>query len=116
MNNGLFDKMPPSVRVRDMTLRDGLQSISTVLPTAFKLGLYEGLVAAGVSELQVTSFVNPARLPQLADAEALWALIANRPERRSVLAANLRGFERAMAAGASEVEAVVSLSETYNKS
>jgi hydroxymethylglutaryl-CoA lyase len=115
MNNGLYDNLPAKVRVRDMTLRDGLQSIPPVLPTALKLEIYDGLVAAGVSELQITSFVNPARVPQLADAEALWALVAKRPERKSVLVGNLRGFERAIAAGASEVEAVVSLSETYNK-
>ena len=116
MTNGLFDNLPAKVRVRDMTLRDGLQSIAPVLPTALKLQIYEGLVAAGVSELQVTSFVNPARVPQLADAEAFWSLIAGKPERRSVLVGNLRGFERAIKAGASEVEAVVSLSETYNQS
>jgi hydroxymethylglutaryl-CoA lyase len=103
------------VRVRDVTLRDGLQSIRTILPTESKLEIYNALVSAGVSDLQVTSFVNPSRVPQLEDAEALWAALSKRPERRSVLVANIRGFDRATAAGANEIEAVVSVSETYNE-
>jgi hydroxymethylglutaryl-CoA lyase len=103
------------VRVRDVTLRDGLQSVRTILPTESKLEIYDALVSAGISDLQVTSFVNPSRVPQLEDAEALWAALSKRPERRSVLVANARGFERATAAGANEIEAVVSVSETYNE-
>jgi hydroxymethylglutaryl-CoA lyase len=105
----------PKIRIRDMTLRDGLQSLSTILPTESKIEIYNALVSAGVNDLQVTSFVNAARVPQLQDAEALWAALANEPERRSVLVANLRGFERATAARAKEIEAVVSVSETYNE-
>ncbi|GGF10224.1 hydroxymethylglutaryl-CoA lyase [Aliidongia dinghuensis] len=106
---------PKTLRLRDVTLRDGLQNLETVLPTEAKLTLYRALVAAGVSELQVTSFVNPARVPALADAEALWAALAGVPERLSVLVANPRGLERARAAGVGEVEAVVSASRTYNE-
>ena len=109
-----FDGLPKTVRVRDVTLRDGLQSVSTVLPTQSKLELYHALVDAGVRELQVTSFVNPSLVPQLADAESLWTALSNRAERNSVLVANLRGFERALHAGAREMEAVVSVSETFN--
>ena len=56
------------VRVRDVTLRDGLQGLSVVLPTATKVEVYQKLLGAGVEEAQVTSFVSPRRLPQLADA------------------------------------------------
>jgi hydroxymethylglutaryl-CoA lyase len=108
------NNLPKKVRVRDVTLRDGLQSLPQVVSTESKLRLYDALVNAGVRDLQVTSFVNPARLPQLADAENLWALVSDRPERQSALIGNMRGFERAVAAGVKEVEFVISLSATYN--
>lgn len=98
-----------------MTLRDGLQSFPRTVPTTAKIQIYDLLVSAGLKNLQVTSFVNPARLPQLADAETLFLALADRPARRSVLVANARGFERAVACGAKEIEAVVSVSETYNE-
>lgn len=107
--------LPRTLRLRDVTLRDGLQNLEKVLPTAAKLELYHALVAAGVSELQVTSFVNPARVPTLADAEDLWATLAPEPQRLSVLVANPRGLTRALAAGVGEVEAVISVSRTYNE-
>jgi len=106
--------LPRTLRLRDVTLRDGLQNLDRTLPTEAKLTLYGALVDAGVSELQVTSFVNPARVPALADAEALWAALAKAPQRLSVLVANPRGLERALAAGVGEVEAVVSVSRAYN--
>src|SRR5258708_16023245 len=109
-----FFKASPAVRVRDMTLRDGLQSLPAILETEQKLEVYNALVSAGIRNLQITSFVNPGRVPQLKDAEALWAAVAKQPQRLSVLVANMRGFERAMAAGVREIEAVVSVSETYN--
>jgi hydroxymethylglutaryl-CoA lyase len=105
-----------SVRIRDVTLRDGLQSLRAVLPTQSKIDIYNALVSAGISDLQITSFVNPSRVPQLEDAEALCGLLSERPERRSALVANLRGYERAVAVSAKEIEAVVSVSETYNRS
>jgi hydroxymethylglutaryl-CoA lyase len=111
---GAFGTLPAAVTIRDVTLRDGLQSLRALLPTASKVELYDALVTAGVKDLQVTSFVNPVRVPQLADAESLVAALFGRPGSRSVLVANLRGFERAVVAGATEIEAVVSLSETYN--
>lgn len=107
--------LPRTLRLRDVTLRDGLQNLDKVLPTEAKLALYRALVTAGVSELQVTSFVNPARVPTLADADALWAALAGAPQRLSVLVANPRGLARALAAGVGEVEAVVSISRAYNE-
>jgi hydroxymethylglutaryl-CoA lyase len=109
-----FESLPSKVRIRDVTLRDGLQSISTVIPTQSKLELHYALVDAGLRELQVTSFVNPRLLPQLGDAESLWAAVASRNVRNSVLVASPAGFDRAVKAGAREMEAVVSVSETFN--
>lgn len=107
--------LPSSVQVRDVTLRDGLQSIPQVLTLDEKQRLFGALIRAGVRELQVTSFVNPARLPQLADAPALWQAVRGRPERLNVLVANLRGYERAVQAGALDIEAVLAVSETYSQ-
>lgn len=114
--------LPASVQVRDVTLRDGLQSVARTVPLADKLRLYRALARTGVPELQVTSFVSPARLPQLADAPELWAALrgkvdeAARPTTRlNVLVANTRGYERAVACGALDIEAVLAVSETYSR-
>ena len=96
-------------------MRDGLQSVPVILTTEEKLKIYDALISIGIANLQVTSFVSPARLPQLSDAEDLYASLATKSARHSVLVANMRGFERALAAGAREIEAVVSLSESYNQ-
>ena len=55
--------------------RDGLQSEGTLLPTAVKVELITRLIAAGIRRLEVTSFVNPKRVPQMADAEAVMAAL-----------------------------------------
>ncbi|MHB1206026.1 MAG: beta/alpha barrel domain-containing protein [Rhodospirillaceae bacterium] len=101
--------------IRDVTLRDGLQSIPEVLSTADKLALFDKLIAAGVHSFQITSFVNPARVPQTADAEAMYTASTARPADLNVLIANLRGFERAVAVGARSIDAVVSASDSYNR-
>src|SRR5262245_52010753 len=114
MSGTPFDGLPKTVRIRDVTLRDGLQSVPTVLPTSSKLELYQALVDAGVRELQITSFVNPALVPQLADAESVWTALSDRAARKSGVVASLRGFERGVQARVRELEAVVSVSETFN--
>ncbi|MEQ8698452.1 MAG: hydroxymethylglutaryl-CoA lyase [Bauldia litoralis] len=110
----LFD-LPRRIHVRDMTLRDGLQSLPRVVPLADKLAIYALLAEAGVSDFQVTSFVTPDRVPQLADAEDLWSELAGRDRRHNVLVANRRGFDRAVAAGALDMEVVISASAAYNR-
>ncbi|PZA05989.1 MULTISPECIES: hypothetical protein [unclassified Meiothermus] len=102
-------------RLRDLTLRDGLQSQAKVLPTGVKVELYRRLLAAGVREFQVTSFVSPRRLPQLADAEALWEALRPFEGIRDALIANLRGYERARAAGVGRVEMVLAISSIYHQ-
>lgn len=103
------------MRIRDVTLRDGLQNQQTVLSTDDKVALFDKLAAAGLDEFQVTSFVSPKRLPQLADAEALWERLRARPGTRDALVANLRGYERAQAAGVGRIELVLALSPTYHQ-
>ena len=96
--------------------RDGLQSEGGILPTATKVALIERLVEAGVRRLEVTSFVNPKRVPQMADAEAV---LAGLPRHSGVsyigLVLNRKGFERARAAGCDAIGMAVVASETFNR-
>lgn len=102
-------------RVRDVTLRDGLQSLDMVLPTDSKVEMYRHLLAAGIEEAQVTSFVSPKLLPQLADAEALFQTLRPLPGIKGALIANYKGYERARAAGVDRLEMVLAISPTYNQ-
>jgi len=96
--------------------RDGLQSEPGVLPTATKVEFIERAVAAGVRRIEVTSFVNPKRVPQMADAEAVLAAL---PRQEGVhyigLVLNRKGFERAAAAGCNEIGMAVVASDTFNQ-
>jgi len=96
--------------------RDGLQSQDTWVPTATKVELINRLVAAGLRRLEVVSFVNPRKVPQMADAEALMAAL---PRSSGVsyigLVLNRKGFERARAAGCNEIGMAVVASDTFNR-
>lgn len=97
-----------------MSARDGLQSGSLLWPTEDKLELIRRVVAAGLRRLEVTSFVNPQRVPAMADAEAVCAGLPRRPGVRYVgLVLNDRGMDRAVAAGVDEVNATVACTDTF---
>ena len=92
---------PQRVTVREVGLRDGLQSIARTLPTAQKLQWIQGAYDAGIREIEVGSFVPPKLLPQLADTAELVAFAKTLPGLVvSVLVPNLKGAERAMDSGA----------------
>ena len=92
---------PMHATVREVGLRDGLQSIARTLPTAQKLQWIQGAYEAGIREIEVGSFVPPKRLPQLADTAELVAFAKTLPGLVvSVLVPNLKGAERAMDSGA----------------
>jgi hydroxymethylglutaryl-CoA lyase len=96
--------------------RDGLQSEPGVLPTATKVEFIERAIAAGVRRVEVTSFVNPRRVPQMADAEAVLAALPRREGVRYIgLVLNRKGFERAAAAGCNEIGMAVVASDTFNQ-
>jgi len=96
--------------------RDGLQSEERIVPTATKLALIERLLAAGIRRLEVTSFVNPKKVPQMADAEALMAMLPKVHGASYIgLVLNRRGFDRALAAGCHEVGMAVVASDTFNR-
>jgi hypothetical protein len=100
------------VRIYEVGPRDGLQNEATLVPTATKTRFIELLADAGLTEIEATSFVAPKAIPQLADADALFAGLPRRPGvRYPVLVPNLRGLERAEAAGADALAAVMSLNK-----
>lgn len=106
-----------TIEIVEVGPRDGLQNEPTLVSTQDKVALIERAIAAGIRRVEVTSFVNPKRVPQMADAEAvLQALMTNRhPEVRYVgLVLNQKGFERALAAGCNEVGMAVVASNTFN--
>lgn len=112
--------LPSTVRLVEVGLRDGLQSVKTVLPTERKLELARALMAAGVTNIQVASFVHPAKVPQMADADAVSAavleLAEQHPEVRfSGLALNRKGVERLAAAGLNAVDLSLSASEPHSR-
>ena len=104
------------VSLVDVAPRDGLQSEKHFFPTAAKISLINRLVASGIRRLEVTSFVNPKRVPQMADAEEVVAAL---PKIAGVsymgLVLNRRGFERALAAGCDEISMAVVASETFSQ-
>lgn len=100
--------------IRDVTLRDGLQDES-VISTDDKLTLFDALTVAGVPELELTSFVRPDRVPAMADAERITAATSGASLVRWGLVLNLRGAQRALAAGLRHLQFVVSVSEQHNR-
>jgi len=100
----------------EVSPRDGLQNERAMLSTADKIALVERTLVAGLRRVEVTSFVNPARVPQMADAEAVLAGLQGRPGLRRIgLVLNRRGLERALRAGVDEVNVVVVASETFSQ-
>jgi len=102
--------------VREVGLRDGLQSIAEILPTEDKIAWLDAEHAAGVREIEVSSFVPPKLLPQLADAEAIVRHALSLPELTvSALIPNLKGAERGLALGVHEMNFVLSVSDGHNR-
>src|SRR5947199_1111991 len=109
--------MSDKVQIREVGMRDGLQSIAAVRPTETKLAWLEAEYAAGVREIEVSSFVPPKLLPQLADAEAIVRYAMTLPGLKvSALIPNSRGAERGIALGVPEMNFVLSVSEGHNQS
>lgn len=107
---------PRRVSIIEVGPRDGLQSEPEILPTAAKIEFIKRAVAAGIRRLEVTSFVHPKRVPQMADAEDV---IRGLPREEGVtyigLVLNRKGFERAQATGIHEIGMAVVASDTYNQ-
>ncbi|MGD8992148.1 MAG: hydroxymethylglutaryl-CoA lyase [Desulfobacterales bacterium] len=107
---------PSGVVIEEQGLRDGLQSEQKLVPTAKKLELIDVLIDAGVRRIQITAFVNPRLIPQMADAEALCAALKAQPGViYSALVLNARGVQRAADAGLKHVSASLSASDTHSR-
>jgi hydroxymethylglutaryl-CoA lyase len=108
--------MARAIEIVEVGPRDGLQSEPEVLPTAVKLELIARLVAAGVRRIEVASFVNPRRVPQMADAEAVMAALPQRSDVQYIgLVLNRRGFDRALAAGCTEIGMVAVATDSFGQ-
>jgi hydroxymethylglutaryl-CoA lyase len=108
-------EFPEKISLREVGPRDGLQNEDPV-PTDAKVALIDRLSGTGVGRIEAVSFVRPQAIPQMADAEEVWQR-AKRADsvRYSALVPNLKGAIRALDAGFTELEAVVSASETHNR-
>jgi hydroxymethylglutaryl-CoA lyase len=107
--------LPATISLREVGPRDGLQNEDPI-PTEAKVRLLDALSSTGVRRIEAVSFVHPKAIPQMADADEVWASIARNPGvRYSALVPNPRGAQRALDAGFTEVEVVVSASDTHNR-
>ncbi|MBC7461733.1 MAG: hydroxymethylglutaryl-CoA lyase [Thermoleophilia bacterium] len=106
--------LPGTVRVVEVGPRDGLQNEHALVPTATKVTLIERLAAAGLHTVEATSFVNPKAVPQLADAaEVLSTITRHDGVTYPVLTPNARGYDAAVAAGATSVAVFTAASESF---
>ena len=102
------------VRIYEVGPRDGLQNEARPIPLATKLRFLELLADAGLREIEATSFVAPAAIPQLADADELMTILSRRPGvRYPVLVPNLRGLARAEAAGVAAIAVFTAASDAF---
>ncbi|MGI9419002.1 MAG: hydroxymethylglutaryl-CoA lyase [Geminicoccaceae bacterium] len=107
---------PEKVLVGEVGPRDGLQIERDFIPTATKIELIEGLIDAGVREIEYSSFVSPRAVPQLADAaEVLAAIDRSKGVHMVALVPNAKGAVRAIEAGVDELRVFVSASESHNR-
>ena len=111
-----MNNYPKEVIIEEQGLRDGLQNEKALVPRDKKLELINAVVDAGVKRVQVTSFVHPDLIPQMADAEAVCkGLKQVKDVLFSGLVLNTRGVERANSAGLKHVAASISASDTHSR-
>ena len=108
--------MSSKINIIEVGIRDGLQVVDKFIPTEQKLDFINGFIDSGIKNIQVTSFVNPKKVPQTSDAEDLVKKlpVVNDVE-YSALIFNQRGIERAIESGIKKVETSISLSSIYSK-
>ena len=107
--------LPVDVRIVEVGPRDGLQNEKIDIGTANKIALIDRLAATGLRSIEATAFVSPKWVPQMADAAEVLAGISRRPGvYYPVLVPNEQGYERARAAGATEVAVFTAASEAFN--
>ena len=111
-----FSNLPAKVQLIDVGPRDGLQNEKQPVPAAVKIELVHRLQAAGLTEIEVTSFVSPKWVPQMADNAEVMAGIHRQPDvRYSVLTPNLQGFEAALKSKPDEIVVFGAASEAFSQ-
>ena len=112
----MFEQLPPDVTLYEVGPRDGLQNESRMVPTDDKVRLVDALSQTGLRAIEITSFVNPKWIPQLADGAEVSRRITRKPGLiYSALVPNKQGLDAAIAAGMKEIAVFMSASETHNK-
>ena len=111
-------QLPKHVEIIEVGPRDGFQSIKEFIPTQTKLEIIDTLLEAGIQEIELTSFVNPKAIAQMADASEIVQTILNssrKPVRPIALVPNLKGAQNAYECGIRVASLVISVSESHNK-
>jgi isopropylmalate/homocitrate/citramalate synthase len=104
------------ITVHEVGPRDGLQNERAIVPAAAKVAFVEALAAAGLPVVEVSAFVSAAWVPQMADAAEVFAALRRRPGTRySALVPNLKGLDRARAAGVTDIAVFAAASETFSR-
>ena len=114
----MFKQLPNKVTITEVGPRDGFQNVKTFIPTEDKVAIIEGLITAGIKSFELTSFVSPKAIPQLADAAEVCRTILSKHGDQigaSALVPNLRGAQSAWEAGIREVACVISVSTSHNR-
>lgn len=107
--------LPATIEIIEVGPRDGLQDEPAHVSTSDKIAFVDAALRAGLHRIEVASFVDPRRVPQMADAEAVVAGLAGRDANLIGLVLNSRGMDRAIASGIGEVNVVVAVSDTFGE-
>ena len=114
----MYEHLPKRVQLVEVGPRDGFQNVKDFIPTDDKIRIVSALIEAGISSVEVSSFVSPKAIPQLADASIVCGAIVEQYGERTRLSAlvpNVKGAFGAQAAGIREIACVISVSEAHNK-
>ncbi len=116
-NRHFFDLLPRRVTLRDVTLRDGLQSERLLPDLEARVALARRIRDSGIREMEIAAFVNPRKVPAMADAEKIWGALSVEPGLTcSALVFNRKGLNRALRCGAGRIAVFVSASEAHSLS
>ncbi len=109
-----LNELPSQVVITEVGPRDGLQSYPAFISTQKKIQILENLLDAGLKHIQITSFVNPQKVPQFKDAEDIVGVFRDSDLVLTVLVLNKKGLDRAISAGARGVELSISASDEFS--
>jgi hydroxymethylglutaryl-CoA lyase len=114
----MYQNLPKQVQIVEVGPRDGFQNVKDFIPTEDKIAIVSSLIEAGINNIEVSSFVSPKAIPQLADAHTVCRTVLEKygdTIRTSALVPNLKGAQGAWEAGIREIACVISVSEAHNK-